>query len=731
VAGGLSFPARCEINTITTGSDVQADKKLNLKAEFTAPSFEDWKKVAEADLKGAPYDKKLITKTYEGIDLQPIYTAEDIQDLPAARELPGAGLQSRGSQAQGPVVTPWKICQDIPAGLAEDFNEILKRDLYRGQTAISVVLDRATRRGVDADFAKPGEVGIGGLSVSGTQSLSRAFSGIALDAYPVFVKAGYSGLPFLALLIASLKKDGRSAAGLTGSVEADPLGYLAAEGQLPVSLNQIYNEMKTATNWVRIHKINLKTIGIDTTVYQEAGATAVQELAAAMATLVTYLEELTERGVSPSDIAPCIRFTFGIGTHYFMEIAKFRAARVLWTQILTAYGLDPADYPMSIHAKTSSMTQTDFDPYVNLLRTTTEAFSAAVGGVGSLHTHAFDESWSVPDEFSRRIARNTQIILAEESHLSSLIDPAGGSYFIEKLTADLAGASWELFKQIQEKGGMTAVLQTGYLAEEVRKAADARRADIAKRKSVIVGVNAYANIREELPKPAVPDAEAIFSKRAEYLQKYRVSGGQEKHIRILETLEKAGAEKSEKQVDLAIEAALEGATLGELTQVLRSGKEDGPTVPAFKPFSVAADFSGLRKKALNYKAQKGHLPQVFLANMGPLAQYKGRSDFSRGFFETGGFEVVSPAGFETAELAAKGALESKAPVVVICSTDETYPELVPVIVKGIKSGNPGVVVVLAGYPKEQIEAHKAAGVDEFIFLGADVVKTLTGIWSKF
>jgi len=709
---------------------VKSDNQLNLKKEFSLPTFEEWKKVVEVDLKGAPYEKKLITKTYEGIDLQPVYNEADIQNLPHLNSIPGKGSQVRGSQTGGYVAKPWLICEDIPVGLAEDFNEALKKDLRGGQTAISVVLDEATRLGVDADFAKPGEVGVGGLSVSGTGSLNRAFSGIDLSKYPVYIQSGFSPLPILILLLASLKKDGHSVAGLKGSVEGDPLGYLASTGKLPVGLEQAFNEMKTTTNWVRIHKLDLKTIGVDGSVYQNAGASAVQELAFSLATAVEYIEQLAERGVSVADIAESTRFTFGIGTHYFMEIAKLRAARILWSQILKAYGANPDEHKMVIHARTSKMPQTNYDPYVNLLRTTTEAFSAAVGGVDSMHTSPFDESFAVPDDFSRRIARNTQIILGEESHLNDLIDPAGGSYFVESLTAEIAAEAWKLFKSVQEKGGMAEALKAGFPQEEVKKVADARRADVAKRKSIIVGVNMYANVKEELPKLTYADAESIYKKRSDYLQKFRVAGAQEKNIRVLENLEKLAGNPTEKQIDLGIEAALEGATLGELTKAIRSGKHQDVTVSAIPSFSIAVDFASLRTKSLEYKAKTGSLPKLFLANMGPLAQYKGRSDFSRAFFEPGGFDVIAPAGFETPDLAVKAAVDSKAPVVVICSTDETYPELVPVIVKGIKSANPKTVVVLAGFPKEQVDAHKASGIDEFIFLGADVVKTIQGIWGR-
>ena len=365
-----------------------------------------------------------------------------------------------------------------------------------------------------------------------------------------------------------------------------------------------------------------------------------------------------------------------------------------------------------------------------MLRSTTEAFSAIVGGADSIHTNPFDESFNPSDNFSRRIARNTQIVLKEESHLDQVIDPAGGAYFVEKLTDDIANAAWKLFQSIEGKGGMINAIQSGFVQEEISKVAEAKKKDFAKRKSVLVGTNMYANPKEEMMSIKKQDLDAVYNKRVEYIQKYRISGEDKKHKNILEKLQKIADTKSFDLIDDAVEAFLEGASLGEVSKSIRSSADYGITAQPIKQFRLAEMFEELRIASENFKLKTGSKPKVFLATMGPLKQFKARADFSRAFFEVGGFEIVYPNGFNSTEEAIKSALDSKAQAVVICSTDDTYPELVPPIVKGIKEKSKDVAVILAGYPKDQIEEHKKSGVDDFIYLGADAHSIISNLLKR-
>jgi methylmalonyl-CoA mutase len=505
------------------------------------------------------------------------------------------------------------------------------------------------------------------------------------------------------------------------------------EGELPVSFDTTFDEMKALIDWKNNNDVNLSVIGISGIPYHNAGSSAVQELAFAMATAVEYINKMEKRGVDTNDVINNIVFTFGVGPFYFMEIAKLRAAKVLWNQIVEAYGMDKEDAKIKVHAVTSGYNQTVYDPYVNMLRTTTEAFSAVVGGVESLTTNHFDQVFGMPDKFSRRISRNTQIILNEESHLNKLIDPAGGSYFVENLTKEVAESAWRLFQSIENNEGMLKAIQDEFPHNEIEKVVEARKKDVRKRKSVIVGTNMYANLTEEKLPDKEKDLETIFNRRTEYLQKYRVSGNQEKHNSILKKLQKlVDSENGAELFKTGIEAALEGATIGEISKSLRSHVTEKAEVKKLNIHRISELFEELRDRSARYENKYGRKPKVFLAAMGPVNQHKARADFSRGFFEVGGFEVEyqGPKGFENPEDAVKAAVESEAHVVTICSTDDTYPELVPSIVKELRQQKENMITVLAGYPKDQIEEHKKNGIDEFIYLGADAYAILENLLKK-
>lgn len=710
-------------------SEIKLEKELNLLDEFAPPTYDEWKEKVVADLKGAPFEKKLLTKTYEGITLQPIYTQNDIKDLPHLENTPGFNEYVRSSNAAGYLKKSWDISQELPYGLAEDFNTALKTDLERGQTAINIKLDTATLKGLDADYAQETEVG-NGVSISGLKSLERAFDGVDITKYPIHVDAGFSSFPFHSVLCAYAKKNNVDMSKVKGFVTADPVAYLAVNGSLPITLDYAYNKMKVTTEHAAGNDSELKTVGVSGLAYHNAGASATQELAIVMSTASEYLTQLTERGLDINVAAKAVQFTFGIGTFYFMEIAKLRAARLMWAKIVEAFGGDAEAQKMTIHARCSNYTQTILDPYVNMLRTTTEAFSAVIGGADSITTNPFDETTGTPDEFSRRISRNTQIILKEESHLDSLIDPAGGSFYVERLTHEVSQEAWKLFQTIEEKGGIVKALEEGFVQEEIEKVVADRNKDYGKRKSVIVGSNMYANVKEEKLADKTPDHKSIFAKRADYLQKFRVSGSQEIDKNILEKLNSLINDMSAGAITTAADAILEGATLGEVTKATRATAEESVKVTPVKLHRASELFEDLRNAAEKFEKETGSKPKIFLANMGALRTHKARADFSRGFFEVGGFEIVYPDGFETPEDAAKAAVESGACATVICSIDDNYPEIVPALAKNIKDKNPDMTLVLAGYPKDQIEAHKASGVDEFIFMGADVYQLLTKLMTK-
>ncbi len=679
----------------------------------------DWKSQVEADLNGEPFDKSLVTRTYEGINLQPLYTSNDIKDLPQINNYPGFENFLRGSKTYGYTGHDWEIAEEYTQALPEDLNEALRSDLQRGLNSINILLDNPTMLGLDADQSKAGEVGKNGLSISGVKKMHVLFKDIDLRDRPININCGFSSLPFTALFKAYTDELRISLMNIKGSIISDPYDYLVLYGKLPISLTQIFDEIAISTELIIKSNSPIKTIGVSGLSYHNAGASAVQELAFSLATGVDYLNKMTDRRLKINDIAKRMKFTFGVGSFYFMEVAKLRAARMLWSKILEAYEASEENRKMFIHAKTSNINQTYLDPYVNMLRTTTEAFSAIVGGVDSLHTNPFDESFNQSDDFSKRIARNTQIILKEESHLDQVIDPAGGSFFVEKLTDDIAKAAWKLFQQIDEMGGMLKSIQSGYIQDEIEKMADAKKKDFAKRKTVLVGTNKYANTKEKMMGITPIDYNSIYVKRVDYTRKYKMAKDGDEREEIIKKLEENSDPVSYDLIENAIEAYLDGATFGEVSKSIRATSDRGISVKPLKQFRLAEEFEELRIASNSFKLKSGSKPKIFLATMGPIKQYKARADFSSAFFEVGGFDIVYPKGFTNTNDAVKAAIKSKAQAVVICSTDDNYLNLVPPIVKGIKEKSKDTTVILAGYPKDQIEEHKKSGIDDFIFLGAD------------
>lgn len=709
--------------------EIKLDKKIDISTEFPFPEFEEWKNKVIEDLKGADYEKKLISKTYEGIDLKPIYTKADLTEI-GNSDLPGFQNFKRGINASGYKKNSWAIVQDYIYPDASTLNEALKNDTKKGINGIRISLDDATKLGLDADYASPELVGNKGLSVSACKSLKRVFDGIDLLKFPVWIDSGFSPLPFLMVFDAFLSSIDFDKKKFAGGITADPLTYLIEIGTAPLELSKIYDQIADAINFSEKHYLDSKTISVNSFKYVDAGASAVQELAFAIASGIEYLDNLTDKELSVKQINNALVFNFGIGSFFFMEIAKFRAVKILWAKILEEFGLKNDDIKIAIHARTTKFNQTKLDPHVNMLRTTTEAFSAIIGGVDALQTNPFDEIFNEPDQFSRRVARNTQIILGEESHLDNLIDAAGGSFFIEKLTSQIAEKAWEIVKQIETEGGMHQALEKGIPQRMIAETRTAKRNDLSKRKTVLVGTNMYANTKEKQFEIHRTDQKEFVKKRSEFLQKYRLEGDVEKHKSIIDQLDKAAMAESKDSIEIGSEAIRLGATIGELANIFRQGSESETIEHKLSINRLSIEFEQLRELSEKISGERGFAPRVFLANMGSVKEHKARADFARGFFEVGGFQVIYSNGFESEVNAAEEATKSGADVIVICSTDELYPEIVPKLIGELKEKGSNAKIVLAGFPKDQVEQYKRSGVDEFIYLGCDALELLSKLLNK-
>ncbi|MBN1299859.1 MAG: acyl-CoA mutase large subunit family protein [Melioribacteraceae bacterium] len=705
--------------------NIKLEDNLKLKNDFPPVKFEDWKNQAITDLKGADFNKKLLTDTYEQIKIKPIYTSDDIKDLKHISNLPGFVNYVRGSSVAGYLFKSWDIAQELPYTDTSEYNIALLDNLKRGQTAINIILNPASQFCSDTCSNNSMNFSNEGLAVSDYHSFEVIFRNIDISKYPLYIHCGFTSIPLLMMITAYADLNNIQMNTLSGAFEADPYNYLIKSGKLPVSLSRVFYDMKTSIQWADKNAPGIKVIGISGLAYNNAGCSTAQELAYILATSVDYINKLIDRGLTIDQIAPMIRITVGIGSNYFMEIAKLRSLRVLWSNIIDAYGGNDTSRKLTVHGRTSVYNKTVFDPHVNILRATTEALSAVVGGIDSLHTGSFDETYSVPDEFSRRIARNTQIILKEETHLDRLIDPAGGSYFVEKLTEELASNAWKEFQKIEEFGGMLKALQDNYPQKEIDSVVGLKNKDLRKRKKVIVGINMYSNSKENRPV-----LKADF--KPDKSQKHKDKSVQIKSTRDQNKVNKAIKEFKDFQnlndpsvIEAGARALSAGAEIAEIYKASPKYSSEAVSIETLHFHRAADQFESLKYASLQLEEMLGRKPSVFLANMGVLKQYKARADFARSFFEVAMFNVISSKGFNTAGEAAEALLNENAEFVVVCSSDDKYPGTVPELAAEIKKLKPGVKIILAGYPVDQIQMYKDAGVDEFIYLGCDAYDILS------
>lgn len=701
------------------------DAQGRLFGEFKDPTYEEWKEAATALLKGKPFDKAMYTKTPEGITLRPIYMKDALDSLPHTDVLPGFAPYVRGTKVEGNMVEPWGICQEIYASHPKQFNEKVLHDLYRGQTGLNITLDKATKYGVDPDLLEAKEVGYRGLSLCTLDDINCAFQDLVLEVLPFYMNTGANPIPIVSLLGAYLKKQDQGIDELKGVVGYDPLGFLAREGELPFSITGAYGYMADVLKYTISKNSELRTILIEGHPYHDGGADAVQELAFTMATGVEYVREMIERGMNIEDITPRMAFSFSLGSNFFMELSKIRAARMLWAQIVKAFGGSHEAQKIYIHGKTSSWTKTIYDPYVNMLRNASEAFSGAIAGVDSLDIIPFDEPIRECDEFSRRISRNVQAILQDECHFTQPIDPAGGSWYIESLTYQLADKSWTKFQEIEAEGGFLQHLLNNKAQDSVKDKYEEKFKNMAKRKHVWVGTNMYANMQEEKIDPRETNIEDIKNRRSREVKQYRM---QKDMFQIANSISELGDIRQMTgsiSIDKAVDSIMIGATLGDIADLCNSFTNAPCIIKPVKLQRGAQRFEALRDRTEDLKKQ-GKSLKVFLFNMGPIPQHKPRADFTTGFFEVGGFEILKNNGFGDIESAVKAGLESGAQIGVICSTDATYPEFVPKIAKAVKAKNPKISLVVAGRPSKELEStYREAGIDHFIYMGADCYNLLS------
>lgn len=619
-------------------------KNDKLFSGFAPVSTGEWEKVIEKDLKGADYERKLVWRTEQGFNVKPYYRAGDIEKLKAPGVLPGEFPFVRGNHARG---NPWYIRQNLQVNRIGEANKKALDILMKGIDSLGFILD---------DKKAYSKEDIDGLCRN-----------IFAEIVELNFNCGRQAENIAGIFYDLVQQYNRDFEKVHGSVNFDPLGRLLMKGNYYDSAEADFASCKrmieNASNLP-----HFSVITVNGRNFHHSGSSIVQELAFSLAAGAEYITQLSEQGLSVDKIAPAMRFNFSIGPNYFMEMAKIRAARQLWATIVKAYGPSSDDIArMSIHTETASWNITVYDPYVNMLRTTTESMSAVMAGIDSHVVKPFDAAYNKPGEFSERIARNQQLLLKEEAYLDRVADPAAGSYYIESLTNELLTQAWKIFLQVEEKGGFIEAVRSGYIQEKVKENAAMLDQSLATRKNSLLGTNQYPNTGERIEKYIPAE---VF-----------------------------------KPTDFT---------------------EAGAIVETLKPYRGAQAFESVRKKTDDY-SRENKRPSVFMFTYGKLAMRIARAQFASNFFGVAGFDLIDNLGFRSIEEGVGAAIASKAEIVVICSSDEEYADIAAPIAVALKDK---AIVVVAGYPKNILEALKAAGIEHFIHVKSNVLESLQGFQEK-
>ncbi|MBY0512103.1 MAG: methylmalonyl-CoA mutase subunit beta [Rhodospirillaceae bacterium] len=666
-----------------------AESVLTLAADFPQAAHDAWLKLVDKVLNGAPFDKKLVSRTYDGIALQPLYTRADWKADGDASGLPGGAPFTRGSRVLGTAVNGWDIRQAHAHPDPATANAEILQDLERGVTSIILKLD---------------PTGANGIAVRTLADLDRALKDVMLDLAPVVLDCAGPPVPYIALLMALLEKRGIKS--FTGNFGLDGFAGIAARGKLTAPLETGLKRIADVASYVSRNYPKARAINLTTVVYHSAGASDAQELGCALAAGVEYLRALTgvgtTAGLDIDQAANQIAFTTAVDADMFLSIAKIRALRKLWARVTEACGVAVENRTAPITAQTAPRMMSKRDPWVNMLRTTVASFAAGVAGADAVTVLPFSNAIGLPDDLARRVARNTQVVLQEESSIARVIDPAGGAWMFEKLTDDLSEKAWAFFQEIEKQGGMTKGIMSGFVAGKIAATHAERAKNIARRKDAVTGVSEFPNINETAVAPVKAEAP--------------------KGNDTPEGAVNLAAPSNGAMIESLVKAVKSGANVAAMSAPLPQG--DAVSITPLPKVRLAEDFEALRDAGDGFKAAYGQRPKIFLANIGNVAQFTGRATFAKNFFEAGGIEAVFGAGGTESAAIVRDFKSSAASFAIVCSTDTVYGEHAASVAKALKEAG-AAVVYMAGKPAADAEpALKAAGIDAFIFIGCDAKAVL-------
>ncbi len=691
------------------------------------PTIDQWAAAADKEVKG----KDLIWHTAEGIDVKPLYTAEDVQTDPG---LPGFAPFTRGVRASMYAGRPWTIRQYAGFSTAEESNAFYRRNLAAGQKGLSVAFDLATHRGYDSDHPRvTGDVGKAGVAIDSVEDMKILFDGIPLDQMSVSMTMNGAVIPILAFFIVAGEEQGVDRKLLDGTIQNDILKEFMVRNTYIYPPEPSMRIISDIFGYTSREMPKFNSISISGYHMQEAGATQVQELAFTIADGMEYVKYGVASGLDIDKFAGRLSFFFAIGMNFFMEIAKLRAARVLWHRAMTTLGAqDERSKMLRTHCQTSGVSLTEQDPYNNVMRTTIEAMAAMLGGTQSLHTNALDEAIALPTDFSARIARNTQIVIQEETGMTKVVDPLGGSYYVEALTQQLVDAAQEIIDRVQSEGGMAKAVAAGWPKAMIETAAAARQARVDRGDDVIVGVNKYRKLDEDLLETLEVDNAKVREGQIARINKTKAERDEAACQAALTALRDGAAGQSSIEnnlLALAVEAARARATLGEISSAMeesfdRYGTQPTPVKGVYgAPYEGDARWAQVLDGVEAVTRRLGRRPKLLVAKMGQDGHDRGANVIASAFGDMG-FDIVSGPLFQTPDETVVLALDSGVDVVGASSLAAGHKTLIPELIDKLREAGRTDIKVIAGgvIPPQDYDYLRDAGVQGIYGPGSNVVE---------
>jgi len=687
--------------------------------DISKPSYNDWVELATKETKGKSPDD-LVWQTPEGIAVKPLYTAEDVDGLVHQDNLPGFSPFKRGPKATMYAGRPWTVRQYAGFSTAEESNAFYRRNLAAGQQGLSVAFDLATHRGYDSDHERVvGDVGKAGVAIDSVEDMKILFNEIPLDKVSVSMTMNGAVLPVMASYIVAAEEQGVSPEQLVGTLQNDILKEFMVRNTYIYPPSPSMRIVSDIISYTTEHMPKFNSISISGYHMQEAGATNVEELAFTIADGVEYVRTAINSGQDVDKFAPRLSFFFAIGMNFFMEIAKLRAARVLWATLMKEKFNPKSEKSLMLrtHCQTSGVSLTSKDPYNNVIRTTIEAMSAVLGGTQSLHTNAFDEALALPTEFSAHIARNTQLVIQEETGITNVVDPLAGSYYVETLTDQLVKEARVLIDEVEDMGGMTKAVESGMPKLRIERAAALRQARIDRGEEVIVGVNKYQLAEEPDIEILNIDNTAVRESQVARLKKTRTERDNEACQKALDALTEAAKTGRGNLLTLSVDAARARATVGEISSALEKewGRHQAETRTISGVYGSAyegdEDFAAIQAGVEAFATEAGRRPRMLVAKMGQDGHDRGAKVIATAFADIG-FDVdISPM-FQTPEEAARMAVENDVHVVGVSSQAAGHKTLVPQLIDALKKEGATDIKVICGgvIPPQDYQELYDAGV---------------------